>query len=306
MSAETPPDVSIIVVSYGTRDMTLRCLESLEPNARRLSCEVIVADNGSTDGSASAVAARFPSFRVMALGENLGFAAACNIASREAHGEYILLLNPDTIVRGDAIESLLAFARRTPGAGIWGGRTVFEDGSLNGGSCWRRPTLWNQLCAGLALNTRFPNSPFFNSLGYGGWQRDSERDVDVVSGCFLLIRKELWDRLGGFDAAFFMYGEDTDLCLRARALDFRPRVTPSATIVHSGSGTEPDKARKIRQILAARVLLARRHFAPLSKPLALALIALRPFFGRTLAKATLRPLWSEVWSLRHLWLAGKY
>lgn len=300
------PDLSIIVVSYGTREMTLRCLDSIVLCTHAASYETIVVDNGSTDGSAKAIADRFPSFRVIALPDNRGFGAACNLAAHDATGSYVLLVNPDTVIRDGAIDALLAFARRTPEAGIWGGRTVFESGALNPFSCWRGPSLWNHFCAGLALNTRFPRSALFNSLGYGGWERDSERAVDIVSGCFLLIRKDIWDRLHGFAPEFFMYGEDTDLCLRARKIGFRPHVTPEATIVHEGSGTETDTKRKIRQVLAARVLLARRHFSPLARPFALTLIALRPMIGRAMAKKSLRPLWREIWAVRGDWMAGRY
>src|SRR5215472_13006670 len=177
-------DLSIIVVSYGTRELTLRCLDSIARETRRASFELIVVDNGSTDGSASAITERFPGARVIALTDNRGFAVACNLAAKGAKGDYILLINPDTEMISGGADRLLDFARRTPRAGIWGGRTIFADGTLNPGSCWRRPTLWNQFCVALALNTRFANSPLFNSLAYGGWPRDSEREVDVVAGCF--------------------------------------------------------------------------------------------------------------------------
>jgi N-acetylglucosaminyl-diphospho-decaprenol L-rhamnosyltransferase len=242
----------------------------------------------------------------MAVAVNLGFAAACNLAAAEARGEYLLLLNPDTVVANGAIENLLAFARRRPGAGIWGGRTIFSDGSLNAMSCWRRPTLWNLLCSGLALDTRYPRSALLNSYGYGGWQRDSEREVDVVAGCFLLIQTSLWVRLGGFAGEFFMYGEDADLCIRARRLGFRPAISPEATIVHHGSGTENDKVRKISQVMTARALLIRRHFSPATRPLGLALLALRPMLGRLWAKRSLRGTWAEVWALRRQWMTGRF
>lgn len=306
MSIAMKPDVSIIVVSYGTREMTLECLHSIESGAGNASREVIVVDNDSSDGSPRAIAAEFPTIQLIVQSANSGFAAACNLAAGEARGEYLLLLNPDTVVRGRAVEHLLAFARSRPEAGIWGGRTVFGDGSLNPMSCWRRPTLWSLLCSGLALDTRYPHSPLFNAYGYGGWRRDSARDVDVVAGCFLLIKKSLWDRLGGFDAAFFMYGEDVDLCLRARRLGFRPAIAPEATIVHHGSGTEEDKARKIRQVLAARALLIRRHFPWAKRQMGLALLALRPMLGRKLAKQSLRGTWDEVWALRRQWMTGRF
>jgi GT2 family glycosyltransferase len=286
--------------------MILECLESIERGAGNVRYEVIVVDNNSNDGSADSIAVRFPTVSLIRQSVNRGFAAACNLAARDAQGEYLLLLNPDTLVRNNAIENLLTFARRSPGAGIWGGRTEFSDGTLNPMSCWRRLTLWNLFCSSLALDTRYRQSALFNAYGYGGWSRDTERTVDVVSGCFLLVSKELWDRLGGFDPEFFMYGEDADLCLRAARLGYRPAVTPEATIVHHGSGTESDKLRKMRQVLASRALLIRRHIPVLVRPVALGLLALRPMLGGYFAKPGLRGTWSELWSLRGQWLAGRF
>src|SRR5580704_3523560 len=192
------PDISIILVSYGSREMTLACLRSVEVGAVDARCEIIVVDNGSVDGSPESIAAEFPQVILLRQFANLGFAAACNLAAHEAQGRYLLLLNPDTVVQHGSIDRLLEFARRRPDAGIWGGRTVFADGRLNPTSCSRRLTLWGLFCIGVGLDTRFSRSPLFNSYGYGGWRRDSEREVDVVAGCFLLVRKSLWDSLHGF------------------------------------------------------------------------------------------------------------
>ena len=300
------PQVSILIVSYGAEDMVFECLQSVIGGAGDGIVEIILVDNAADSEFCKAIRSRFPAVRLLPQTENLGFARGCNVAASVAKGEYLLLLNPDTVVLAGAIERLLAFARRRPDAGIWGGRTVFDNGSLNPMSCWRRPTLWGLFCSGLALDTRFPNSPIFNSYGYGGWRRDRERDVDVVAGCFLMIDKPLWDRLAGFSPEFFMYGEDADLCLRAKNLGYRPAVTPEATIVHHGSGTEFDQAKKIRQVLAARALLIRRHFGPLRRGIALGLLTLRPMLGRCWARPDLRGLWSEVWALRAQWLAGRF
>jgi GT2 family glycosyltransferase len=156
------------------------------------------------------------------------------------------------------------------------------------------------------LSRWFPKSSLFGWHAYGGWLRDSERTVDIVTGCFLLIDRSLWERLDGFATDFFMYGEDADLCLRARRLGFRPAVTPDATIIHHGSGTETDKARKITQILAASALLIRRHFSWRARCLGLLLLAARPGLAVLLSKRAFRPIWKDVWTRRHIWLAGKY
>jgi GT2 family glycosyltransferase len=308
------PTVSVIVVSYNTRAMTLDCLRSLAAETK-VSHEVIVVDNASTDGSAAAIAAEFPGIRLMAETANHGFAAATNLAAAEARGDYLLLLNPDTVVLDGAVDRLLAFAQARPEAGIWGGRTLYGDGRLNPASCWRRMTPWNLFCRASGLTGLFPGSGLFNPEAYGGWPRDTERAVDIVTGCFLLIRRDLWQRLGGFDPAFFMYGEEADLCLRARALGAAPRVTPEATIVHHGGASERVRADKMVRLLTAKAELIERHLPAWQRPLARPLLRLWPLSRRiatgALAAATGRATlaesaanWAEIWRRRAEWRGG--
>lgn len=303
---EKRPDVSIIVVSYGTREMTLECLRSVVAQTRIVSYEVIVVDNASPDGSPQAIAQAFPDFRLLAQTENLGFAAANNLAAQSARGEFLLLLNPDTVVLEGAVDEIVAFARRRPGAGIWGGRTLFGDGRLNPSSCWQQQTLWNLFCRGTGLAMAFPNSPVFHSEAYGGWKRDSEREVDIVTGCWLLITTRLWRQLGGFAPEFFMYGEDADLSLRARQAGYRPAITPEATIIHYGGATEKNNARKAKRLLAAKALLIRKYFPGAAQPLALAFLAAKPFLKRIFSFGQERSSWREVWAMRARWLAGEF
>jgi GT2 family glycosyltransferase len=312
----TPPvDVSILVVSHNTRAMTLEALDSIVSATTRISYEVIVVDNASQDGSAAAIAGHAAGPRLVALADNIGFARATNLAAAQASGEYLLLLNPDTIVLEGAIDRLVDFARRTPGAGVWGGRTQFADGALNPSSCWRRMTLWNLFCRASGLTALLARTELCNGEAYGGWDRDTEREVDIVSGCFLLISRRLWRELGGFDPVFFMYGEDADLCLRARRAGGRPRVTPAATIVHHGGASEATRAGKMVKLLAAKTLLVERDFAGWSRALALLLLSLWPasrMLALTLAARVLRrgefaasaAVWREVWARRGEWRKG--
>lgn len=260
--------LSIIVVSYNTREMTLACLRSVFEQTRNTPFELLVIDNQSSDGSADAIEAEFGGRLMLVRSEeNLGFARANNVMAQRATGRYILLLNPDTVVLDGAIDRLMAFAAQRPQAGIWGGRTVFGDRSLNPTSCWRRQTLWSLVCHATALSAVFRGSSLFNPEGMGGWKRDSEREVDIVTGCFFLIERSFWERLGGFDPAFFMYGEEADLCLRARRLGVRPRITPKATIVHYGGASEPVRADKVVRLLSAKSRLLVRHWSGLLEPL---------------------------------------
>jgi len=315
MSADRPVDLTIIVVSYNTCALTLACLDSIAAETRNIAFEVIVVDNASSDGSPVALRQHALGQHLIALNENIGFARANNLAALGARGEMILLLNPDTLVLDRAIERLKAFARAHPWAGIWGGRTVYADGRLNPSSCWARMSPWNLFCRAAGLTGIAPGSRLFNGEAYGGWQRDSVGTVDIVSGCFMLIRRSLWRELGGFDPAFFMYGEDADLCLRAGRLGARPAISPDATIVHHGGASEPARTLKMVKLLSAKAQLIRRHWAGALQPLGLGLLAAWPL-GRWLALAacgriagraelvTAARTWREIWRQRGLWLGA--
>jgi hypothetical protein len=308
----SPVEVSVIVVSYNTKAMTLACLASVRLETRAAH-ELIVVDNASADGSADAIPAADPAAIFIASRENAGFGQANNTAARRARGRYLLLLNPDTVVTDGAIDRLIAFAKSRPEARIWGGRTIFANGRLNPSSAWSRMTLWNLLCRASGLTGLFPRSGLCNGEAYGGWDRSSEREVDIVSGCFLLIEREFWQRLGGFDPAFFMYGEEADMCLRARELGARPRVTPTATIIHHGGASETAREGKLVKLLAAKSMLIRRHFPLGTRSLGLALLAAWPL-TRATASYLAVPLkrsaldsarvWRAVWHARLRWLDG--
>jgi GT2 family glycosyltransferase len=308
------PVVSIIVVSYNTREMTLDCIRSViaETRARY---ELLVYDNASSDGSAEAIAHAFPTIRLIASEVNHGFARANNIAATMVSGEYLLLLNPDTIVLDGGIDKLLRFARRRPAARIWGGRTLYGDRSLNPTNCWGRMSLWSVTSQALGLTRLFHDNGFFNPEGYGGWQRDSEREVDIVTGCLFLIERTFWERLGGFDPVFTMYGEEADLCLRARAYGARPAITPECEIVHYVGASTSVRAQKLEMLLKAKVTLMRRYFPRWQLPVGLALLSCWPL-SRMIGSGVLRAVsrkprwaetnaaWREVWRQRRDWQRG--
>ena len=312
--ADEAPVLSIIVISYNTREMTLACLASVHAETRT-PFELIVVDNASTDGSAEAIAEAFPDVRLLAESTNHGFAPAHDLAVPLARAPWILLLNPDTVVLDGALDKLLAFAEARPEAGIWGGRTVYGDGELNPSSCWGRMTPWSTFCRMTGLSGLLSRSEVFNSEAMGDWPRDSVREVDIVTGCLFLMRRADWDAMGGFDPVFFMYGEEADLCLRAREAGYRPAVTPEATIVHYGAASEKVKADKMVRLLRAKISLIDRHFArgtrtlgrwmlqawPLSRALAFGVAARvrgRPDLRETAAN------WREIWSRRAEWRNG--
>lgn len=308
----TTPALSIVVVSYNTREMTLDCLRSVFDQAQSLDFELIVVDNASGDGSADAIEDEFSDhLHLVRSCSNLGFARANNLAAESARGNFLLLLNPDTVVLDHAIDRLLAFAHGHPDGGIWGGRTLFPDGTLNPGSCWSRQSLWSLTTQLSGLSALLRRTTACNPEGIGAWDREGIREVDIVSGCFLLIRRALWEELGGFREAFFMYGEDADLCLRAKAAGARPRITGEAAIVHYGGASETVQSDKLVRLLEAKMLLLRCHFPAASRRLALTLLALWPlsrFYAHSLfsltggaASSDRASVWRDVWLRRSEW-----
>jgi len=311
-TAAHDPDLTVIIVSYNTRDLTLKCLETLYANTTRTRFRTVVIDNASPDDSAAAIAAAFPQVELIAHKDNLGFAKANNMVAAEARTEWLLLLNPDTEVHPQAIDNLLDFARAHPEAGITGGRTVFPDGSLNIASCWNRITPWSVFCMVTGLTAAFRDSPVFNPEGIGGWQRDDVREVDIVVGCFLMIPRALWAELGGFDLKYYMYGEEADLCLRARAKGYHPMITPDAQIMHLVGASSGKVARKAIMVARARTTLIRDHWPSWQVPFGMAMMwlwgAVRVSAARIAAKLgkgrSAAEKWNDVWARRKEWLAG--
>jgi N-acetylglucosaminyl-diphospho-decaprenol L-rhamnosyltransferase len=300
------PLVSIVVVSYRTKDLTLTALRTVFEQTEPGTFELLVVDNASDDGSADAIEEEFGErLTLIRSEENLGFARANNLAAELARGEYLLLLNPDTEVLDRAIDRLLEFARTRPRAGIWGGRTLFADRTLNPASCWQRITPWSTVCMATGLRAVFKGSELFNPEGIGAWPRDSVREVDIVVGCFLLTRLETWRELGGFDLRYWMYGEEADLCLRARALGCRPAITPEATIVHLVGASSPDDTRKEALISKARVTLVRTHWPAWQVPFGLSMFWTWALLKGVAARLRGRPQpHGSLFSMRKDWLAG--
>ena len=305
--------LTVLVVSYNTRDLTLKALRSLYENAG-YPLELIVVDNASKDGSADAIESEFPMARVIRSEENLGFARANNEGAKYASGDVLLLLNPDTEVLPEAVGKIMKFRMENPEAKIWGGKTLYADGSLNPSSCWRRQTLWSLLVQAWGLSSLCRRCGLFNPERVLNLDAAVSRQVDIVSGCMLLIDKRLFEQLGGFSPRFFMYGEDADLCLRARDKGARPIVSARPAIVHHGGGSERVPAEKLVRLLAAKATLILEHFPAGKRRAGLLMLAAWPF-SRMLAHRMLSLLgrrqsteraevWRSVWARRSEWIAG--
>jgi GT2 family glycosyltransferase len=229
-------EISIIVVNWNTRRLLLDCVESIVSNRPSRSFEIVVVDNGSTDGSPDAVAAAFPHVRCIRTGENLGFAKANNIGIRASRGRYVCFVNSDVKVLGACFDILCGFLDGEPSAGIVGPKILWPDRTLQD-SCRQFPSLWNNFCIAVGLDKLFPRSGIFSGEHMIYFPHDRVREVDSLVGCFLLIRRESLERAGAFDEDYFIYSEEVDLCRRVRKHGWKIVFIPHAEAIHYGRGT---------------------------------------------------------------------
>lgn len=226
-------DLSIVIVSWNTRDVTLQCLESIEREAGDISLEVIVVDNASTDGSADAIASRFPSVRLIRSTQNLGFAAGNNVALTEARGRMVALINSDVIVLPGCLQAMQRFMDANPRVGLASPRILNNDRTLQP-NCMHAPTWRNLACETFALHRVSRHLRWLAGRRIEDWNYDTSRDVDVIVGCFWVARAEALAAVGPLDQSFFMYGEDMDWCSRYRQAGWRIALQPEAEAIHLG------------------------------------------------------------------------
>jgi GT2 family glycosyltransferase len=221
--------VSIVIVSFNAREHLEWCLAAVAGGEH----EVVVVDNASGDGSQALVRDRFPSVRLVELPENVGFGAANNLGMEAAAGDLFLLLNSDAWPVGDAIASLARFAGSRPAAGIVGPRLQNPDGSLQR-SVRGWPTTWRLATEYLFLRRLGRRTRTLNAFYGAGFDHETVAEVEVVKGAVMLVRREAFEAVGGFDPEFFMYGEEMDLCYRVRAAGWDVVFDPEAEFVHIG------------------------------------------------------------------------
>jgi len=307
VSAAAPTTtVSMVVVSYNSAADLPACLDSAAAaGGPGLGVDVVVVDNASSDGSAALVRERHPGVAVVETGANLGFAAAVNRGVAATAGRFVLLLNPDAVLLPGSLEALVAFALDHPEHGLYGGRVVHEDGSNDPSSCWGAMTPWSLLCFATGLSTAFARHRLLDPESLGRWERDTVREVPVLTGCLLLAPRAVWEELGGLDEAYWLYGEDADLGLTARRRGWRPVVVPRARILHRKGGSSPS-GTKMPLVLAGRATLVRRRWPTPWRGLGLALLTAGVGLRAGLARAAGRggADWRAAWATRAVWRRG--
>lgn len=304
-------DVAIVIVTYNSEGQIQECLESVFKQRRDISQQVIVVDNQSRDGTVELIRSRFPDVLLILPGENLGFAKGVNLGASHADADFVLLLNPDTVILDHAIDVIVEFARAQPNYGLYGGRTLKPDGSLEPSSCWGVPTLWSMALFAFGITTFASKNRWLDPESLGSWQRDSVREVGVITGCFLLTPRDLWNELGGLDERYFMYGEDVDFAMRARVLGHRPVICPYAKLVHEVGQSSDTPAHKMLLLYRGKASLVRTHWQGPAQKFGLFLLAagtaLRASAAHLIGMArspASADRWQILWQKRNEWLAG--
>ena len=237
--------VSVIIVSFNASDLLRDCLDSLFRCGSVHEPEVIVVDNASADDSVAMIREHFPRVILMETGWNAGFAAGVNQGYAQSCGQYVFLLNPDARLKPGAIDHAVAFMEAHPECGICGARLLNPQGNLEP-SARRFPNSLYKLLTTSGLSTRFPSSRVFGKADYRYFDHRSVLPVDWVPGTFCALRRTMLEQLGFFDERFYLYYEETDLCLRAKRAGWEVCFIPDAEVVHEGGGCS--KRRKSMEI----------------------------------------------------------
>ena len=258
-------DLSIIIISWNTQSHLVDCLSSFGENQGKYGQEIIVVDNGSSDGSPETVEKEFPQVKLIRNEENLGFARANNIGIHKSMGRYICLINSDMVILEDCINNLVEFMEENPNVGMAGPRILNPDRTLQP-SCRHLPSIWNNLCQTIGLNYIFPKFACFSEPLMKYWAHDTERKVDVLSGCFWMVRREAIDDVGLLDEDFFIYGEDIDWCKRFHKQGWDVVFYPGADAIHfHGASSSNDPVRFYLEMQKADLHYWRKHHGRLGQ-----------------------------------------
>lgn len=228
-------EVSVVIVTWNCEQFIADCLRSLISQLP-LQSEIIVVDNASSDRTVEAIRSVSPFVKLIQNEQNLGFAGGNNLGIEAATGEYVCLVNPDMIVCERCIPRMIEYMKQHGEAGLLGPKIVECDGAVQR-SCMRTPTLWNQLCRGLALDTLTKHSRLFGGYLMTDFTHDELREVDIINGCFWLVRRQALEEVGLLDSRFWMYGEDLDWCRRYREAGWRVIFFPGSEALHFGGGS---------------------------------------------------------------------
>jgi len=277
-------DLSVIIVNYNVKFFLEQCLCSVSKAVDSLNAEVIVVDNHSTDGSHTYLQDRFPFVRFIINNGNLGFSKANNQGIQQAKGKYILFLNPDTIVPEDCFSRCIAFMQSGSEAGALGLRMIDGTGKYLKESKRGFPTAWVSFCKMSGLTSLFPKSRIFARYYLGHLSDEQNQQVNALSGAFMLVKKEVLDKTGGFDERFFMYAEDIDLSYRIQNAGYKNYYFAESTIIHfKGESTIKDP-RYIHLFYTAMSQFVQKHYRGFFSWLMVGILGMVTWIKSTIAK----------------------
>ncbi len=276
--------LSVIIVNYNVKHFLEQCLHAVLRASEQLETEIFVVDNASVDGSCHMVREKFPTVRLLENKVNAGYSAANNQAIRHASGEYILLLNPDTVVEEDTFTRTLRFMEEHPDAGGLGVKMIDGKGRFLPESKRGLPTPWVAFYKIFGLSKLFPRSKRFGRYHLTYLDENSVSKVDVLCGAFMLLRRETLAKTGLLDEAFFMYGEDIDLSYRIVQQGYTNYYFPESTIIHyKGESTKKDSINYVKVFYNAMIIFAGKHFSSGNARIFTLLIHLAVYFRAFIA-----------------------
>lgn len=254
--------LSIVIVNYNVKYFLEQCLHAAQKAAAKLSSEIIVVDNNSVDGSCQMVTEKFPEVLLIGNQKNAGFSKANNQAIRISKGEYVLLLNPDTVVDEDCFLKIVEFMDQTPDAGGLGVKMIDGKGRYLPESKRGLPTPEVAFWKMFGFSKLFPHSKRFGRYHLGYLDHDQTHEVEVLAGAFMLLRRKTLDRVGLLDEDYFMYGEDIDLSYRITQSGFKNYYFPGTTIIHyKGESTKKGSINYVKVFYNAMIIFAKKHFS---------------------------------------------
>lgn len=254
-------DVSIIILNYNTKQLTLSAIESVYRSETGYRYEIILVDNASTDGTVEAVRKNYPEVRTIVSPTNVGFSRGNNTGIRQACGRYILLLNSDTIMQPDTLEIMVRFMDEHPNVGASGCKIILPDGQLDKACKRGFPTPSASFYYAFGFSKWFPNNPRFTQYQLSHLDSDQDYPVDSLVGAFMLVRREAIDQVGLLDEDFFMYGEDIDWCFRIKQAGRQIYYYPYTHIIHYKGASSSRKPFKIvYEFHRAMFLFHQKHY----------------------------------------------
>jgi GT2 family glycosyltransferase len=255
-------DISIIIVNYNVKEFVKNLLYSLQKALDNYTSEIIIIDNASSDGSVADIKEKFIDVNLIANKVNIGFGKANNQGLEIAKGKYIVLLNPDTIVREDTFSNLIDFMKRTPNAGMTTCKVLNPDGTLQLACRRGFPGPWTSFTKIAGLSKLFPKNKLFSKYNLTYLDENEINEVDAISGSFMMFTREVYENVGGFDPQFFMYGEDLDLCYRVQQAGFKVYYVPSTEIIHyKGESTKRSNIDEVKIFYSAMHLFVKKHLS---------------------------------------------